>query len=92
MKFFRDRIPALDGLRGFAVLLVLWGHLPGGLFGPVVDTLKYVLRPGYLGVDIFFVLSGFLITRSSSPTAPIASRSAISCFGASYASFRSTIC
>jgi len=63
MKFFRDRIPALDGLRGVAVLLVLWSHLPAGVFGAPGDALRYVLRPGYLGVDIFFVLSGFLITR-----------------------------
>ena len=46
-----DHRPALDGLRGVAVLLVLTFHCwpeiaPGGL----------------VGVDIFFVLSGFLIT------------------------------
>ncbi|MFA5884522.1 MAG: acyltransferase family protein [Acidimicrobiia bacterium] len=41
--------PALDGIRAFAVLAVLLFH--GG-----------VLTGGYLGVDAFFVLSGFLIT------------------------------
>jgi peptidoglycan/LPS O-acetylase OafA/YrhL len=43
--------PALDGLRGVSVLCVMGFHsflLPGG---------------GFLGVDIFFVLSGFLITN-----------------------------
>ncbi len=54
---------ALDGLRGIAVLLVLMRHsfelVPGG-FGP--QWLDDFLRGGYFGVDIFFVLSGFLIT------------------------------
>lgn len=43
--------PALDGIRGIAVLFVLFHHLRAGF-----------LPRGYLGVDIFFVLSGFLIT------------------------------
>jgi len=42
--------PDLDGLRGIAILLVLGQHLFGNLF-----------HFGFLGVDIFFVLSGYVI-------------------------------
>jgi len=61
-------IPALDGVRGVAILLVLifhfsvYGHglTPSGLF---IDRLYYrVAGAGWIGVDLFFVLSGFLIT------------------------------
>ncbi len=45
----RRHITALDGARGAAVIAVLLFH--GG-----------VLKGGYLGVDLFFVLSGYLIT------------------------------
>lgn len=44
--------PALDGLRGVAVALVLLFH--GGFFW---------MTGGYVGVSVFFTLSGFLITR-----------------------------
>jgi peptidoglycan/LPS O-acetylase OafA/YrhL len=49
--------PALDGLRGTAVLAVLFEHVYQN-WDPVVW-----LRPAHLGVELFFVLSGFLITR-----------------------------
>jgi peptidoglycan/LPS O-acetylase OafA/YrhL len=43
--------PALDGVRGLAVALVVVFHLDTGVF-----------TGGYLGVSVFFTLSGFLIT------------------------------
>lgn len=50
--------PALDGLRGLAVLAVVFYHCPALLL-PGVEQAQ---RAGDAGVDIFFVLSGFLIT------------------------------
>lgn len=56
------RVPELDGLRGSAILLVLCGHyfaIPGT--GAVSLLNGYWFRLGWIGVDLFFVLSGFLI-------------------------------
>lgn len=50
-------IPALDGVRGIAILVVMVYHLAY----LVPSWLPYV-GGGFFGVDIFFVLSGFLIT------------------------------
>ena len=59
------RIPALNGVRGLAILLVLIWHYfvvdahpePGSF----LDTLKGAFKLTFAGVDLFFVLSGFLI-------------------------------
>lgn len=45
----------LDGVRGLAVLAVMWFHT-----WPYIGGYNY--RGGFLGVDVFFVLSGYLIT------------------------------
>ncbi|MGC4050099.1 MAG: acyltransferase [Paludibaculum sp.] len=54
------RIPELDGVRGLAILLVLAVHF--GLTANLPEPLYSLLRLGWSGVDLFFVLSGFLIT------------------------------
>jgi peptidoglycan/LPS O-acetylase OafA/YrhL len=50
------RISGLDALRAIAVLFVVWGHATEEHFGEQIALSS-------LGVKIFFVLSGFLITR-----------------------------
>jgi peptidoglycan/LPS O-acetylase OafA/YrhL len=56
------RIPALDGLRAVSIVLVLLGHLAGtGRFLPLSSVAR-VGDAGNLGVCVFFVISGFLIT------------------------------
>ena len=55
-------IPSLDGLRAVSISLVLLGHLLGTKHFLPVDALHGVMEPGRLGVRVFFVISGFLIT------------------------------
>jgi peptidoglycan/LPS O-acetylase OafA/YrhL len=63
----RPRMPELDSLRGVAVLMVLfyhgffWSNTLQGLTG-VKRIFVSVTSCGWLGVNLFFVLSGFLIT------------------------------
>ena len=56
-------VRAFDGLRGIAIVLVLLYHVgedvPARALGGIVEAALY---SGWLGVDVFFVLSGFLIT------------------------------
>jgi len=52
-----ERRPELDSLRGIAILLVLLHHFTLGSGGA-----RTAMHLGWIGVDLFFVLSGFLIT------------------------------
>ncbi len=60
----RAHVPALDKVRGLAILAVILFHtLPSAPNGTLVDSVVvHVLGMGWTGVDLFFVLSGFLIT------------------------------
>ena len=62
----RRHIPALDGLRGLAILLVLGFHFSAAFplrpDSAAETLLEGFLQSGWCGVDLFFVLSGFLIT------------------------------
>jgi len=57
-------IPALDGVRGLAVLVVFLCHYGGGAQSPnrYVHAVGELTKFGWCGVTLFFVLSGFLIT------------------------------
>ena len=57
-----DRIEALDSLRGLAALLIVLFHLPK--FNPILNI--SFIDNGYLMVELFFVLSGFVIFNSYS--------------------------
>ncbi len=55
-----ERLDILDGLRGIAILLVVCYHawlVSGQSFGP----LGFIVQSGYLGVDLFFFISGFCL-------------------------------
>src|SRR3982751_5200933 len=58
-----NHFPALDGIRGLAILLVMAFHLTVMTSTTRVDRMWYAMTGyGAGGVDLFFVLSGFLIT------------------------------
>ncbi len=59
-----SRVPALDGIRGFAAAWVFFYHyLPGtNSTRPFIHIISQVNRVGWSAVSLFFVLSGFLIS------------------------------
>jgi peptidoglycan/LPS O-acetylase OafA/YrhL len=65
---YHSRIPELDGVRATAIWMVLLCHIfygwavPKGTFAHIPIAVRGILGHGWLGVDLFFVLSGFLIT------------------------------
>jgi peptidoglycan/LPS O-acetylase OafA/YrhL len=65
-RVIRGRMPELDGLRGLAVIAVVihntvWSEAHA-VAGMLPKLLNVVVNAGWLGVQLFFVLSGFLIT------------------------------
>src|SRR6267378_4481915 len=63
----RARMPELDSVRGVAVLMVMFYHafywgMNLSLFPSIEGRLLQLAWVGRLGVNLFFVLSGFLIT------------------------------
>ncbi|MGO9404053.1 MAG: acyltransferase family protein [Terriglobales bacterium] len=58
------KLQSLDGLRAIAIILVFLVHVQNHI--PSVNLLSFLIRMyaglGWMGVDLFFVLSGFLIT------------------------------
>jgi peptidoglycan/LPS O-acetylase OafA/YrhL len=58
-----NHLPSLDGLRAISIALVFIGHVSGTKnLGPLT-ALSFLGNVGHFGVVIFFVISGFLITR-----------------------------
>lgn len=58
----RSEIRSLTGLRGLSALWVMTGHYVGD--GPSSETVRTVVEHMYLAVDLFMVLSGFVLARS----------------------------
>jgi peptidoglycan/LPS O-acetylase OafA/YrhL len=58
-------LPELDGVRGLAIILVILTHWQNAWeSSSAIDVVVHqIASPGWLGVELFFVLSGFLITR-----------------------------
>ncbi|GAB3326706.1 acyltransferase [Geodermatophilus aquaeductus] len=60
-------IRALTGLRALAATWVVVLHFsnnPGSTWAPVLEPVRPLIMSGWLGVDLFFVLSGFVLTHT----------------------------
>lgn len=61
-----EKFPAFDGFRGIGVVVVIFSHCPQVLESSLYNTIWHInqlSRVGYIALDIFFVMSGFFITR-----------------------------
>jgi peptidoglycan/LPS O-acetylase OafA/YrhL len=83
MFFSAAKYPALTGLRALAAYLVFTRHFP--VLDSVSPTLSSMLMQGYLGVAIFFVLSGFLIHQTYGLTRRLADEGLFVYFGRRFA-------
>jgi peptidoglycan/LPS O-acetylase OafA/YrhL len=72
-------VPPLTGIRALAALMVLGLHADQNIPAGATSVLPFLAR-GYLGVDFFFVLSGFIITHVYLTSLAKASRNAIRIF------------
>ena len=67
-KAYKERFLFLHAIRGVAAMAVVFYHLYGNLKAEVTSwfpsVLSTILQHGYLGVPVFFVISGFVITHS----------------------------
>jgi|SRR5579884_124545 len=62
LRMAQGRLGVLDGLRGIAVLLVLWYHVWEISWLPApLPALQFIPETGFAGVDLFFYISGFVI-------------------------------
>ncbi len=58
----KTKLPCLDGLRAISILFVLFSHVQSTINFPVPIWVRFLFARGDLGVFVFFILSGFLIT------------------------------
>lgn len=63
-----DHLEAIDGLRGMAILMVIYQHTLATEVGRTLVretglTYPYLVKNGWMGVSLFFVLSGFVLAR-----------------------------